>query len=54
MSSQMFNVGKYVKWEVLQDIAMFGLNSVQVLLCRIVKEELPDDIIADFLDLPKD
>jgi hypothetical protein len=27
---QMFNGGKYVKWEVLQDIAMFGINSVQV------------------------
>jgi hypothetical protein len=38
----MFNGGKYVKWEVLQDIAMFGINSVQVLLCGgIVKEELP-------------
>jgi hypothetical protein len=28
----MFNGGKYVKWEALQDGAVFGVNSVQVLL----------------------
>jgi len=49
----MFNGGKYVKWEVLQDIAMFGINSVQVLRCGLVKESSRDDIITDFLALPK-
>lgn len=50
---QMFNGGRYVKWEVLQDIAMFGINSVQVLRCGLVKESSRDDIITDFLALPK-
>lgn len=38
---QMFNGGKYVKWEVLQDVAVFGVNSVQVLLCGVVKKSAP-------------
>lgn len=48
MSSQMFNVGKYVKWEVLQDIAMFGLNSVQVLFLAYSLWLLPSVFVANF------
>jgi len=41
---QMFNGGKYVKWEALQDGAVFGVNSVQVLLCRVVKTISSSDV----------